>query len=79
MARAIYISTRSENINGVPVCKEFLNNGICERDSRCRYWHIRVDNRRPYRAILNRDVGGFLQSNLVGHSNFVMRYFFFFF
>lgn len=64
MARAIYIDTRSETINGIPVCKEYLNNGICDRDSRCRYWHVCLDARRGHRGMLGRDVSGYMQPGL---------------
>lgn len=41
LARAILISGQgsAENINGVPICKDFLV-GKCDRGRRCRYWHI---------------------------------------
>lgn len=46
LARAIAALTRSDTINGIPICKEFQH-GVCQRGQNgCRYWHINVEEER---------------------------------
>lgn len=53
LARAIAALTRSDTINGIPICKEFQH-GLCQRGQNgCRYWHINVEEER-----MNRFGGG---------------------
>jgi hypothetical protein len=39
---------RGDQINGIPLCKEFQN-GHCARGPQCRYWHINKDEERRKR------------------------------
>ena len=48
LARALAALMRGDNINGIPICKEFQN-GHCARGSQCRYWHINKDEERRKR------------------------------
>jgi len=48
LARAIAAITKSNEINGIPFCKEFQANR-CTRGSRCRYWHVNIEAERERR------------------------------
>ncbi|VDK49488.1 unnamed protein product [Anisakis simplex] len=49
LARAIAAVHTGDTINGIPFCKEFQT-GICSRgSSRCRYWHVNVEEERERR------------------------------
>ncbi|KHN74041.1 Zinc finger CCCH domain-containing protein 10 [Toxocara canis] len=49
LARAIAAVHTGDTINGIPFCKEFQT-GICSRgSSRCRYWHVNVEEERDRR------------------------------
>uniref|UniRef100_A0A0M3HWT9 Zinc finger CCCH domain-containing protein 10 n=2 Tax=Ascaris TaxID=6251 RepID=A0A0M3HWT9_ASCLU len=49
LARAIAAVHTGDTINGIPFCKEFQT-GICTRGaSRCRYWHVNVEEERDRR------------------------------
>uniref|UniRef100_A0A915ER38 C3H1-type domain-containing protein n=1 Tax=Ditylenchus dipsaci TaxID=166011 RepID=A0A915ER38_9BILA len=54
LARSIAAMTRSDTINGIPICKEFQMGGGCSRGpAGCRHWHINVDEEKERRRALS--------------------------